>query len=189
MWLLKNARTFFQFSSLSSHLCVCQHALLKMDTGHIDNSLRDTITREVKTAVSNSQQELLSNITSLMDSRWSSFQTSIQQSQVEISQTQISKMEETLTDSYTFQRKGNENQFKHFSILGTYLLIIVHFFCNAKGKTISTTQFILINCVHLLWNSTWRFLTFSQGISNFHLPIWISYYKFCPNSIFCWPSS
>jgi len=84
-----------------------------MDTGHIDNSLRDTITREVKTAVSNSQQELLSNITSLMDSRLSSFQTSIQQSQVEISQTQISKMEETLTDSYTFQRKGNENQFKH----------------------------------------------------------------------------
>ena len=108
MRLLKNARTFFQFSSLSTHLCVCQHTLLKMDTERIDNSLRDNITREVKTAVSNSQQELLSSITSLMDSRLSSFQTSIQQTQVEISQTQISKMEETLTDSYTFQRKGNE---------------------------------------------------------------------------------
>ena len=67
-----------------------------------------TILLEVKTAVSNSQQELLSSITSLMDSRLSSFQTSIHQTQFEISQTQISKMEETLTDSYTFQRKGNE---------------------------------------------------------------------------------
>ena len=84
-----------------------------MDTGDLSESIRDAIAREVKQAVTSSQNDLLAKITTVMDSKLSTFQTNIQQSQVELSETQICKMEETLSDNYTFQRKGNENQFKH----------------------------------------------------------------------------
>ena len=84
-----------------------------MDTGDLSESIRDAIAREVKQAVTSSQNDLLAKITTVIDSKLSTFQTNIQQSQVELSETQICKMEETLSDNYTFQRKGNENQFKH----------------------------------------------------------------------------
>lgn len=83
-----------------------------MDTD-LGSPVRAAISREVKTAVSSSPQELLSSITTLMDTRLALFQTNIQQTQQEISQTQMTKIEETMTDSYTFQRKGNENQYRH----------------------------------------------------------------------------
>ncbi|VDI02492.1 Hypothetical predicted protein [Mytilus galloprovincialis] len=83
-----------------------------MDTD-LDDSIKAVILREVKNAVSSSQQDLLNSITTVMDSRLSSFQSNLQQSQQEISQTQIAKLEETMTDNYSFQRKGNENQYRH----------------------------------------------------------------------------
>ncbi|VDH99940.1 Hypothetical predicted protein [Mytilus galloprovincialis] len=83
-----------------------------MDTD-LDDSIKAVILREVKNAVSSSQQDLLNSITTVMDSRLSSFQSNLQQSQQEISQTQIAKLEETMTNNYSFQRKGNENQYRH----------------------------------------------------------------------------
>ncbi|VDI26109.1 Hypothetical predicted protein [Mytilus galloprovincialis] len=82
-----------------------------MDTD-LDDSIKAVILREVKNAVSSSQQDLLNSITTVMDSRLSSSQSNLQQSQQEISQTQIAKLEETMTDNYSFQRKGNENQIR-----------------------------------------------------------------------------
>ena len=49
----------------------------------------------------------------LIDSRLNTFQSNIQQSQKDISDFQISKVEESVTDNFRFQRKGNENQYKH----------------------------------------------------------------------------
>ena len=84
-----------------------------MDTDMLSSPLRNAISREVSNAISTSQQDLLNSINGIMDSKLTSLQTTLQESQQEISQTQMAKMEETLTDNYTFQRKGNENQFKY----------------------------------------------------------------------------
>ncbi|KAL5011007.1 hypothetical protein ScPMuIL_013312 [Solemya velum] len=88
-----------------------------MDTGDIPSNINDLITTEVKNAVNNVQRELLTNITTLMDSRLSALQSNIKQSQHDASRSQIAKIEQTLslTDNYVFKRKGNENQFKHES--------------------------------------------------------------------------
>ncbi|VDI67528.1 Hypothetical predicted protein [Mytilus galloprovincialis] len=85
-----------------------------MDTG-ISSTIKDAISLEVKNAVSNLQQDILNSISSIMDSRLSSFQSNLRQSQQDISQSQIYKIEQTVTDNYSFKRKGNENQFKHES--------------------------------------------------------------------------
>ncbi|VDI48743.1 Hypothetical predicted protein [Mytilus galloprovincialis] len=79
----------------------------------LDNSVKQVIVQEVQNAVSASQQDTLNQITALIDNRLSTFQGNIQQSQRDISQSQMSKIEETLSENYTFQRKGNENQYKH----------------------------------------------------------------------------
>ena len=97
---------FRNIHSLPNSRCV------KMDTG-LSSPLRNAISNEVQNAVSNSQRELLNDITTLVDSRFSTFQANIQQSQQEISQTQLTKIEKSVCDGYKFQRKGNENQFKH----------------------------------------------------------------------------
>ncbi|VDI05545.1 Hypothetical predicted protein [Mytilus galloprovincialis] len=84
-----------------------------MDTDMLSSPLRNAISREVSNAISTSQQDLLNSINGIMDSKLTNLQTTLQESQQEISQTQMAKMEETLTDNYTFHRKGNENQFKY----------------------------------------------------------------------------
>ncbi|VDI23305.1 Hypothetical predicted protein [Mytilus galloprovincialis] len=85
-----------------------------MDTG-ISSSIKDAILLEVKNAVSNLQQDILNSISTIMDSRLSSFQSNIRQSQQDISKSQMYKIEQTVTDNYSFMRKCNENQFKHKS--------------------------------------------------------------------------
>ncbi|VDI32229.1 Hypothetical predicted protein [Mytilus galloprovincialis] len=84
-----------------------------MDTDMLSSPLRNAISREVSNAISTSQQDLLNSIYGIMDSKLTNLQTTLQESQQEISQTQMAKMEETLTDNYTFQRgratKTNSN--------------------------------------------------------------------------------
>ncbi|VDI58958.1 Hypothetical predicted protein [Mytilus galloprovincialis] len=79
----------------------------------LDNSVKQVIVQEVQNAVSASQQDTLNQTIALIDNRLSTFQGNIQQSQRDISQSQMCKIEETLSENYTFQRKGNENQYKH----------------------------------------------------------------------------
>ena len=75
-----------------------------MDTG-MNSPMRNAIVHEVETAVSNTRQDLLNSM--------NTFQSNIQQSQKDISDVQISKIEESVSDNFRFQRKGNENQYKH----------------------------------------------------------------------------
>ena len=55
------------------------------------------------------QKELLNSLQTMMDSKLSMFQQNI----VQISNSQINKIEENLNEHYSFRKKGNENQFKH----------------------------------------------------------------------------
>jgi hypothetical protein len=75
-----------------------------MDTG-MNSPMRNAIIHEVETAVSNTKQDLLNSMAVLIDSRLNAFQSNIQQSQKDISDFQISKIEESVTDNFRFQRK------------------------------------------------------------------------------------
>jgi hypothetical protein len=70
--------------------------------------MRNAIVYEVETAVSNTKQDLLNSMAVLIDSRLDTFQSNMQQSDF-----QISKIEESVTDNFRFQRNGNKNQYKH----------------------------------------------------------------------------
>nr|XP_022342549.1 uncharacterized protein LOC111136182 [Crassostrea virginica] len=63
----------------------------------------------VATEVNRQQKELLNSLQTMMDSKLSMFQQNI----VQISNSQINKIEENLNEHYSFRKKGNENQFKH----------------------------------------------------------------------------
>ena len=77
---------------------------VKMDTG-MNSPMRNAIIHEVETAVSNTKQDLLNSMAVLIDSRLNTFQSNIQQSQKDISDFQMSKIEESVTDNFRFQRK------------------------------------------------------------------------------------
>ena len=75
--------------------------------------VRDLVSDEVKSVVADSQQQLLNNLDTMMNSRFNAFHEELQKSQVDVSNTQLAKLESTIADNFTFKRKGNENQFKH----------------------------------------------------------------------------
>jgi hypothetical protein len=76
-----------------------------MDTG-MNSPMQNAIVHEVETAVSNTKQDLLNSMAVLIDCRLDTFQSNIQQSDF-----QISKIEESVTYNFLFQRNGNENQY------------------------------------------------------------------------------
>ena len=78
-----------------------------MDTG-VSSPMRNAIVHEVEAVVSNTKQDLLNSMAVLIDSRLNTFQSNIQQSQKDISDFQMSKIEQSVTDNFRFQRKGNE---------------------------------------------------------------------------------
>lgn len=72
-----------------------------------------TISHAIEFAVSTSQKQILDSMQQMLDVRFQSFQDNVKQGQKEVSEAQLARIEESVTGSYTFQRKGNENQFKH----------------------------------------------------------------------------
>ena len=66
----------------------------------------------MREVVSETQNKLLENIDSLISSRLQNFQKSVTETQRQLSENQLAKMEEMTTDTYTFKRKGNEEQHK-----------------------------------------------------------------------------
>ena len=62
----------------------------------------------VATEVNRQQSELLNRLQTMMDFKRSMFQWNI----VQISNSQIYKIEENFNEYYSFRKKGNENQFK-----------------------------------------------------------------------------
>ena len=68
----------------------------------------------VEQRIQQSQNDILTNIDTLLTSRFAMFEQRISSSQRDISDSQLSKIQQNIlsNDSYTFKRKGNEEQFK-----------------------------------------------------------------------------
>ena len=79
----------------------------------MDADIRAAIQQEVKDAVKNSQQEMLSSMGTLLDNRFQGFNRDIQNSQKALAESQLAKIDETLSDNYRFKKRGNEEQHKH----------------------------------------------------------------------------
>ena len=77
----------------------------------MSQDVQDAIASEVKKAVDASQGQLLNSMQTLMDSNFKTFKSSIENTQKELSTTQISKIEENLFGTYKFKRHGNEAQY------------------------------------------------------------------------------
>ncbi|CAC5413102.1 unnamed protein product [Mytilus coruscus] len=79
----------------------------------MDADIQQTIRAEVHNAVQNTQEQLLDNMTTLLESRLDGFQRRIQENQKSLSDTQIAKIDENMSDTYKFRKRGNEEQYKH----------------------------------------------------------------------------
>ena len=79
----------------------------------MDVELRDTIEKEVHSAVLSTQNQLLNSLTSLLDSRLDGLQRNIQENQKVLSESQLAKIDENITDTFKFKKMGNEEQYKH----------------------------------------------------------------------------
>ena len=74
---------------------------------------RETIQNEVQNAVKSTQDQLLNSMTSLLDTRLDGFQRNIQDNQKALSDTQLTKIDENMSNSYKFKKRGNEEQHKY----------------------------------------------------------------------------
>ncbi|XP_063448313.1 uncharacterized protein LOC134727849 [Mytilus trossulus] len=74
------------------------------------------IRAEVHNAVQNTQEKLLDNMTTLLESRLDGFQRRIQENQKSLSDTQIAKIDEKMSDTYKFRKRGKSyfNAFKRW---------------------------------------------------------------------------
>ena len=79
----------------------------------MDAGLVDTIKHEVQRAIQSSQDQLLNSLSSLVDKRLDGVERNIQENQRKLSDTQIAKIDETMTGTYKFKKRGNEEQYKH----------------------------------------------------------------------------
>ena len=79
----------------------------------MDVELRDTIEKEVHSAVLSTQNQLLNSLTSLIDAKLDGFQRNIQENQKVLSESQLAKIDENITDTFKFKKMGNEEQYKH----------------------------------------------------------------------------
>ena len=75
-------------------------------------AIKQLIANEVHNAVQSSQNSMLSRIDNLMSNKLGSFESSMKESQRQLSDSQIAKIEELTTDNYEFKRKGNKEQHK-----------------------------------------------------------------------------
>ena len=78
-----------------------------------DADIQQQIRHEVVNAVAQSQNALMSQLKDLISNEMGK----VQDQQQRIAETQITKIEATLSDGHKFKRRGNEEQFKHNKIL------------------------------------------------------------------------
>jgi hypothetical protein len=74
----------------------------------MDVELRDSIEKEVHSAVQSTHNQLLNSLTSLIDAKLDGFQRNIQENQKVLSESQLAKIDENITDTLKFKKRGNE---------------------------------------------------------------------------------
>ena len=79
----------------------------------MDESIRTEIQSEIQAAVHSSQTNILNSITTVINNRLDDFRESFRTTQKDIADSQMAKIDETLSDNYKFKKRGNEEQHKH----------------------------------------------------------------------------
>ena len=81
----------------------------------MDAEIRSEIQNEVQAAFQTTQTTILDSMTTLLDNRLECFNKSFQSTQKALAESQLAKLDETLSDNYKFKNRGNEEQHKHNS--------------------------------------------------------------------------
>lgn len=79
----------------------------------MNEQIEEAIQRNIQSVVQDSQNSILNRLDSLISSKLSNFEVSFAERQQVLNETQLAKIESVTSSSYTFKRKGNEEQFKH----------------------------------------------------------------------------
>ena len=79
----------------------------------MDGNLVNVIEDKVADAVGRTQGNLLNNMETLITSKLDSFQSLMVIRQKQMTDSQLTKMQEMSVDKYVFKKKGNEEQYKH----------------------------------------------------------------------------
>ena len=80
--------------------------------------LTSLINQRVQEAVTTAQNDMLQHMDQIIKNSFDTFQKTMNESQRQLSETQLAKIEEMNSDNYVFRRKGNEEQFKVNSKVG-----------------------------------------------------------------------
>ncbi|XP_076105887.1 uncharacterized protein LOC143074222 [Mytilus galloprovincialis] len=81
----------------------------------MDAEIRSEIQNEVQAALQTTQTTILDSKTTLLDNRLECFNKNFQSTQKALAESQLAKLDETLSDNYKFKKRGNEEQHKHNS--------------------------------------------------------------------------
>lgn len=73
----------------------------------------DDIQRQINLTIKEANNEILSQFSSILDSRLSTVQRNINEKQKVIAERQEAKIEQVFVDGYKFKKRGNEEQYKH----------------------------------------------------------------------------
>ena len=92
-------------------------------------NFEERVQREVQQAVASSQKSFMDDISGLISSKFSSFEARFSDNQKELSESQLSKIQQNIlsNENYQFKKKSCEDQFKFNSkVLGKLLDAEVH---------------------------------------------------------------
>ena len=92
-------------------------------------NFEERVQREVQQAVASSQKSFMDDISGLISSKFSTFEARFSDNQKELSESQLSKIQQNIlsNENYQFKKKSCEDQFKFNSkVLGKLLDAEVH---------------------------------------------------------------
>ena len=73
----------------------------------------EDVQRQINQTIQESNNEILSQFLSILDSRLFTVQRNINETQKVIAERQEAKFEQVFSDGYKFKKRGNEEQHKH----------------------------------------------------------------------------
>ena len=73
----------------------------------------EDVQRQINQTIQESNNEILSQFSSILDSRLSTVQQNINETQKVIAERQEAKFEQFFSDGFKFKKRGNEEQHKH----------------------------------------------------------------------------
>ncbi|VDI01258.1 Hypothetical predicted protein [Mytilus galloprovincialis] len=100
----------------------------------MDADTREIIQAEVQSAILGTQNKLLKSFTSLLDTWLNGFQKNIQDSQRALSESQLAKIDDTMTETFKFHKRGNEEYQKLADSSDTGWLVVDEYTTNPSTE-------------------------------------------------------